>query len=73
MKTMDSVPLRKSRNDPQAKNWPSIVGGPNFWSADRVKPCLLNIKIFFQNIGLHSSCKGPRVDFRISNNEKHGF
>jgi hypothetical protein len=41
--------------------------------AIRVRPCLLNIKIFFQNIGLHSSCKGPQVDFRISTNEKHGF
>jgi hypothetical protein len=63
----------KSRNSPHAKNWPSILGAPNFWSVGRVRPCLLNIKIFFQNIGLHSSCKGPRVDFRISTNEKHGF
>jgi hypothetical protein len=47
----------KSRNGPQAKNWSSILGGPNFWSVGRVRPCLLNIKIFFQNIGLHSSCK----------------
>jgi hypothetical protein len=52
----------KSRN---AKNWPFSLGGPNFWSAGRVKPYLLNIKIFFQNIGLYSSYKGPRADFRI--------
>jgi hypothetical protein len=51
----------KSRNSLQAKNWPSIIDGPNFWSTGCVKPCLLNIKIFFQNIGLHSSCKGPKV------------
>jgi hypothetical protein len=63
----------KSKNDLQAKNWPSIIGGPNFCSTSYVKPCLLNIKIFFQNIGLHSSYKGPWVDFRISTNEKHGF
>jgi hypothetical protein len=63
----------KSRNGPEAKNWPFIISGPNFWSAGCVRPCLLNIKIFFQNIGLHSSCKGPWVDFRISTNEKHGF
>jgi hypothetical protein len=65
--------IMKSRNGPQAKNWPSIPGGPNFWSTGCIRPCLLNIKIFFQNIGLHSSCKGPRADFRISTNEKHGF
>jgi hypothetical protein len=53
----------KSRNGPHAKNWSSILGGPNFWSAGRVRPCLLNIKIFFQNIGLHSLCKGPWADF----------
>jgi hypothetical protein len=63
----------KLRNGLQAKNWPSIIGRPNFWSTGRVRPCLLNIKIYFQNIGLHSSCKGPWVDFRISTNEKHGF
>jgi hypothetical protein len=63
----------KSRNCPEAKNWPSIISGPNFWSAGRGKPCLLNIKIFFQNIGLYSSYKGPWVDFKISTNEKHGF
>jgi hypothetical protein len=65
--------IMKSRNGPQAKNWPSILGEPNFWSAGRVRPCLLNIKIFFQNIGLHSLCKGPQANFRISTNEKHGF
>jgi hypothetical protein len=42
----------KSRNSLQAKNWSSIIGGPNFWSAGHVRPCLLNIKIVFQNIGL---------------------
>jgi hypothetical protein len=38
----------KSRNGPQAKNWSSIIDGPNFWSTGRVRPCLLNIKIFFK-------------------------
>jgi hypothetical protein len=40
----------KSRNSPEAKNWLSIIGGPNFWSVGRVRPCLLNIKIFFQKL-----------------------
>jgi hypothetical protein len=40
--------IMKLRNNPQAKNWSSIIGGPNFWSAGRVKPCLLNTKIFFK-------------------------
>jgi hypothetical protein len=61
----------KSRNGPQAKNWPSLLGGSNFWSAGRIKPYLLNIKIFFQSIGLHSLYKGPWTDFRISTNKKH--
>jgi hypothetical protein len=42
--------IMKSRNSPKAKNWPSIIGGPNFWSAGRVRPCVLNIKIFFQKL-----------------------
>jgi hypothetical protein len=40
--------LMKSRNSPKAKNWPPIIGEPNFWSAGRIRPCLLNIKIFFK-------------------------
>jgi hypothetical protein len=40
----------KSRKGPQAKNWSSIIGGPKFWSAGRVRPCLLNIKYFFKTL-----------------------
>ena len=39
--------LLKFDNGPKATNWPSILGGPNFWSWGRVRICLLNIKIIF--------------------------
>jgi hypothetical protein len=57
----------KSRNGLQAKNWPSIIGGPNFWSVGRVRPCLLNIKIFFKTLAFtpHIKALGLISEFQL--------
>jgi hypothetical protein len=56
----------KSRNGPKAKNWPSIIDGPNFWSAGCVRPCLLNIKIFFKILAFtpHIKALGLILEFQ---------